>query len=84
MWSWELISGPLEGQAVFLTTSCLALTFACTLCVWVFCLHACMPTKRMPCLNRPEVGVGVPGTGVTDGCVVLDRTPKRASIAFSC
>lgn len=39
-----------------------------TLCVQVFCLHACLSATCMQCQGRPEEGVGSSGTAVTDGC----------------
>ena len=39
-------------------------SYLCSSCVWVFFLHVCLCTT---CLQRPEEGVGSPGTRVT-GC----------------
>jgi hypothetical protein len=37
------------------------------MCVNV-CLYVCICTTCMQCFQRPEEGVRLPGTGVTDGC----------------
>ena len=45
--------------------------FVCFLCVWVFCVNISMLCMHAWCLQRPEEGVGSPGTVVTDDCEPL-------------
>lgn len=41
--------------------------FLIILCVWVFCFHLCLFTTCIPgTWQRPQEGISVPGSGVTD------------------
>ena len=72
---WKLSLFYMYEQPFFLTCD---LDFSCEditcyliftiLYMWVFCLHVCLCTMCIQYSQRPEDGVGSPGTGVTNAC----------------
>lgn len=36
--------------------------------MWAFCLYVCVYNMCIQCIQKPEEGIGSPGTVVTDVC----------------